>query len=81
MDHDENSKLNYDAIQHMSGMFANFAKYGHTHYNLSRQFTGHRKRIQFLNITNKGISPGLSPKKDSIRFWNRILQKAQTLVR
>lgn len=38
-------------------------------------------KINFLDITNDALIPGLSPKRDAIRFWNRILQSAQSLVR
>lgn len=37
-------------------------------------------KINFLDITNDALILGLSPKRDAIRFWNRILQNAQSLV-
>lgn len=38
-------------------------------------------KINFLDITNAAAIPDTSPNKDVIKFWNRILQNAEMLIR
>lgn len=38
-------------------------------------------KVNFLDITNYALTPGQAPKKEATKFWSRILQKAETLVR
>lgn len=39
------------------------------------------RQVNFLDITNDAMIPGVSPKKETNRFWNRIIQKAEALIR
>ncbi|XP_031637146.1 venom carboxylesterase-6-like [Contarinia nasturtii] len=83
MHDDDSSKISYNTIQHMTQMFANFAKHGRPTVNGSpirgyKPVQGHR--INFLDITNNAMIPGVSPKKENVAFWHRILQDAEELV-
>lgn len=39
---------------------------------------GHK--INYLDITNDGLKVGTLPKRSAVRFWQKILHKAQQLV-
>lgn len=38
-----------------------------------------KQKVNYLDITNEGLIPGVAPKKQAISFWQRIMLKAEEL--
>lgn len=70
----------YGLIKLMSGLYANFAKYGNpliTDDQLSPVKPG---KYTFLDITNEGISIGEDPFKEKSEFWNSLMDDHKDLL-
>ncbi|XP_055310975.1 juvenile hormone esterase-like [Sitodiplosis mosellana] len=79
---DEHSKISLQAIDHISKIFTNFAKYGKpTHQNdpLGGFQPVNNDEVHYLDITNGGLTTGVGPNQKAFELWASIEQRAMQL--
>lgn len=75
---DEESKISLKAIDNISKLLANFAKYNEpTHMNepVEQFLPVQGEQVHFIDLTNDGLKQGINPNKDRNEFWAEIEQK------
>lgn len=70
----------YDMIRTMSGLYANFAKYGNPAPKLAGFGPVRPNQYTFLNISNEGLTVGEDPFKEPSQFWDRLMADHPSLV-
>ncbi|XP_055303123.1 carboxylic ester hydrolase-like [Sitodiplosis mosellana] len=79
---DKESKVITQAIENLSRIITNFAKYGEPSHK-SDPIDGvqpvRNDEVHFIDIMNEGIKTGLSPNQKVIDFWVSIEQRAARL--
>lgn len=70
----------YGMIRIMSGLYANFAKFGNPAPSLRGYGPVRPNQYTFLNITNDGLSVGEEPIREVSRFWSQLMSDHPSLV-
>lgn len=70
----------YDMIRTMSGLYANFAKYGNPAPNLAGFGPVRPSQYTYLDISNDGLTVEEDPFRESSRFWNQLMADHPTLL-
>lgn len=72
--------LEYAMIRTMSGLYANFAKYGNPAPNLPGFGPVRPNQYTYLDISNDGLTVGEDPLRESSKFWDLLIADHPSLV-
>lgn len=72
---DEQSKISIQAIDYMTDLVTQFSKIEKIGFKPIQNV-----EINFLDITNGGLKPGMSPNARAMEFWSNIDRRARNYV-
>ncbi|XP_055301656.1 esterase B1-like [Sitodiplosis mosellana] len=79
---DEQSKISLRAVENITKLFANFAKYGEPTYQqepIAGFLPIDDDQVNFLDVTNDGLMPGVNPNQKAMEFWAHVEREVQEI--
>jgi len=82
-DNVERDSVEFKTLKRITKLWVNFAKYSDPtpNENPANFKPVQNNEINFLDINNEGLTPGLNPHRKSVQFWNDLYQKYQSLLK